>query len=60
MIPKPEKKPESPYFSSGPCAKRPGWESTIFEGAILGRSHRSEIALNKINQVIGYYLLVLT
>lgn len=52
MIPKPEKKPESPYFSSGPCAKRPGWESTIFEGAILGRSHRSEIALNKINQVI--------
>ena len=52
MFSKPEKKPESPYFSSGPCAKRPGWNNALLEGAILGRSHRSKIALNKINQVI--------
>ena len=40
MILKPEQKPSNPYFSSGPCAKRPGWNTGIYSKAILGRSHR--------------------
>ena len=39
---KPKTKPERPFFSSGPCAKRPGWRSDVLEGALVGRSHRSE------------------
>ncbi|MBT6031115.1 MAG: phosphoserine aminotransferase, partial [Kordiimonadaceae bacterium] len=39
----PEKKPASPLFSSGPCAKRPGWTVKNLENAPLGRSHRAAI-----------------
>ena len=52
MTLKPEQKPSNPNFSSGPCAKRPGWNSDIFSKAILGRSHRSKVALSRIKKVI--------
>ncbi|MFA5955772.1 phosphoserine transaminase [Hyphomicrobium sp.] len=38
---KPKTKPERPFFSSGPCAKRPGWRPDVLNGAFVGRSHRS-------------------
>ena len=59
MILKPEKKPSNPYFSSGPCAKRPGWNSDIYSKAILGRSHRSKTALSRIKEVIDLTKLLL-
>jgi len=39
---KPDMRPQSPYFSSGPCAKRPGWSLEALNGAYLGRSHRAK------------------
>ena len=59
MILKPEKKPSNPYFSSGPCAKRPGWNFDIYSKAVLGRSHRSKIALSRIKEVIDLTKLLL-
>jgi len=59
MILKPEQKPSNPYFSSGPCAKRPRWSSDIYSKAILGRSHRSKIALSRIKEVIDLTKLLL-
>ena len=38
---KPEVRPNCPHFSSGPCAKRPGWSTDGLKNACLGRSHRS-------------------
>ncbi|MEQ1671075.1 MAG: phosphoserine transaminase, partial [Hyphomicrobium sp.] len=38
---KPKTKPARPFFSSGPCAKRPGWSVDALKGALAGRSHRS-------------------
>ncbi len=38
---KPATRPENPRFSSGPCAKIPGWTPALLENALLGRSHRS-------------------
>ncbi len=49
---KPTKRPAAPYFSSGPCAKRPGWTSDILDTAIIGRSHRSKPAKAKLLAVI--------
>ncbi|MCP5144271.1 MAG: phosphoserine transaminase [Gammaproteobacteria bacterium] len=42
MSAKPEIRPQNPCFSSGPCAKRPGWTPSALGNAILGRSHRSK------------------
>ena len=50
---KPQQKPLNPCFSSGPCAKRPGWNSNIFTNTPIGRSHRSKICKIKLNQVIN-------
>ncbi|MGC6505846.1 MAG: phosphoserine transaminase [Coraliomargaritaceae bacterium] len=49
---KPENKPSRPFFSSGPCAKRPGWSLDALDGALLGRSHRAKNAKARIQQVI--------
>ena len=38
---RPPARPQNPFFSSGPCAKRPGWSLNNLKDAILGRSHRS-------------------
>ncbi len=49
---RPTERPANPCFSSGPCAKRPGWTSAVLDGACLGRSHRSKPGKAKIAAVI--------
>jgi phosphoserine aminotransferase len=51
-ITKPSVRPRCPNFSSGPCAKRPGWSCEALAGAALGRSHRAKIGKDKLKQVI--------
>ncbi len=48
----PEKKPASPLFSSGPCAKRPGWTIENLKDAPLGRSHRAAIGKSRLKEAI--------
>lgn len=48
----PTTKPQIPHFSSGPCAKRPGWSVTKLENAYVGRSHRSTGGKARIEEVI--------
>lgn len=50
--PRPAKKPANPNFSSGPCAKRPGWTLQALSDAALGRSHRSKPGKAKLREVI--------
>ena len=49
---KPSSKPSNPNFSSGPCAKRPGWELSVLKNTPIGRSHRSKECKDKLNQAI--------
>ncbi len=49
---KPAVRPARPFFSSGPCAKRPGWTSEALNGALLGRSHRSKPGKAKLKDAI--------
>ena len=49
---KPSQKPHYPFFSSGPCAKPPGWSFDKLKGAALSRSHRSKPAVAKLQEVI--------
>jgi phosphoserine aminotransferase len=49
---RPNVRPANPCFSSGPCAKRPGWSLAALEGALLGRSHRSKSGKAKLHEVI--------
>lgn len=49
---KPAVKPQNPCFSSGPCAKRPGWNLAALADAALGRSHRSAQGRAKLQEVI--------
>ena len=48
----PTVKPARPEFSSGPCAKRPGWSPAVYESAATGRSHRSAIGKQKLKDAI--------
>ena len=57
---KPAMRPARPEFSSGPCAKRPGWTPENLRNAILGRSHRSKVgkarlqaAIDRTREVLG-------
>jgi phosphoserine aminotransferase len=50
--PRPSIRPASPNFSSGPCAKRPGWSLDQLKGAALGRSHRSKAGKAKLTEVL--------
>jgi phosphoserine aminotransferase len=49
---KPAVRPANPNFSSGPCAKRPGFSLAALEGALLGRSHRAKEPKAKLAEII--------
>src|SRR5216117_1851954 len=49
---KPALRPNAPHFSSGPCAKRPGWTPQNLKDAALGRSHRAKIGKAKLKLAI--------
>ncbi len=49
---KPTRRPRRAEFSSGPCAKRPGWSLASLEKALLGRSHRAGVAKKRLQAVI--------
>ena len=57
---RPASKPACPNFSSGPCAKRPGWSLDALKGALVGRSHRAkpgkarlQLAIDLTREVLG-------
>jgi phosphoserine aminotransferase len=52
MTTKPNVRPGGANFSSGPCAKRPGWTLASLDKALLGRSHRSKPGKQKLAEVI--------
>jgi phosphoserine aminotransferase len=45
-------RPARPFFSSGPCAKRPGWTPEALKNALVGRSHRSKPGKAKLKDAI--------
>src|ERR1700741_2667228 len=49
---KPAQRPTVPHFSSGPCAKRPGWNPQNLKDAALGRSHRAKLGKVKLKLAI--------
>src|SRR3984893_935804 len=51
-IAKPGVRPAIPHFSSGPCAKRPGWSLQVLTDAALGRSHRAKLGKGKLKCAI--------
>ena len=51
-VTEPDVRPANPCFSSGPCAKRPGWSLQNLAGAALGRSHRSKPGKAKLAEAI--------
>jgi phosphoserine aminotransferase len=53
IVAKPGLRPANPNFSSGPCAKRPGWSLQALADAPLGRSHRAKVGKTKLEQAIA-------
>jgi phosphoserine aminotransferase len=51
-VTKPGTLPARPQFSSGPCAKRPGWDSLKFNLDVLGRSHRAKLGKARLKLAI--------
>jgi phosphoserine aminotransferase len=51
-VAKPASRPNVPHFSSGPCAKRPGWTPQNLKDAALGRSHRAKIGKTRLKLAI--------
>ncbi len=51
-VPMPARKPARPFFSSGPCAKPPGWEASKLKTESLGRSHRAKIGKSRLQLAI--------
>ena len=51
-VSKPATKPARPFFSSGPCAKPPGWEASKLQTESLGRSHRAKIGKSRLQLAI--------
>ncbi|MEQ1548486.1 MAG: phosphoserine transaminase [Chakrabartia sp.] len=51
-VTKPTNRPARPYFSSGPCAKPPGWDASKLQTASLGRSHRAKIGKTRLQLAI--------
>src|ERR1700744_2196199 len=51
-VARPALRPARPFFSSGPCAKRPGWTPEALKGALVGRSHRSKPGKAKLKDAI--------
>src|SRR3954465_2538349 len=51
-VAKPASRPNVPHFSSGPCAKRPGWNAQNLKDAALGRSHRAKVGKAKLKLAI--------
>ncbi len=51
-VTRPDARPASPLFSSGPCAKRPGWSLDVLDDASIGRSHRAKGPKAKLQRVI--------
>ena len=52
MADKPTRRPARPHFSSGPCAKRPGWSLDALKDALVGRSHRAKAPKARLQAVI--------
>ena len=48
----PTRKPARPFFSSGPCAKPPGWSPEKLATAVMGRSHRSGLGKKRLQYCI--------
>jgi len=51
MVEKPTVKTKCQNFSSGPCAKRPGWTVDVLKNALVGRSHRSKEGKERLREV---------
>ena len=58
-LPRPGAKPARPFFSSGPCAKPPGWSADKLATASLGRSHRSKLGKARLQRAIDLTRAVL-
>ncbi len=56
---KPTRTPARPFFSSGPCAKPPGWDASKLNTACLGRSHRAKIGKSRLQRAIDLTRAVL-
>ena len=49
---KPATKPNRPFFSSGPCSNRPGWSLDSLSHALVGLSHRTKPAQERIHEAL--------